>query len=149
MPGGGRLFRSEPPGACDEETLRQLQASINKGWKDLFAKYDLYHFIQLWGKLSNADKKGPLFGAFIGATSDALLSMAAGEKQRVLAHAEEMGLLWETTGCRLSRRYWKAHAKYHVAAPAVLLERLHAVYLFFRGCRDEHNRPFFVTGHEV
>ena len=50
------------------------------------------------------------------------------------------GTAVETTlGCR------RLKALIH-GSTSGLLERLHAVYLFFRGCRDEHNRPFFAHG---
>ena len=71
--------------------------------------------------MSGADKRHPIYRAFMSASADAIMTLVQGEKERVLKYVEQLGVSSAVEGYRLSKAFWRRHARYHQPSPEHLI----------------------------
>ena len=74
----------------------------NGEWSQI--KYDLFHHLGVWAKITSADKKSLLFKTFMITLADTYSKLLVGEMERTVVHCVRSGMSADRIG-KLRRKY--------------------------------------------
>ena len=87
--------------------LKEMLEGADEDWETgpwSQIKYDLFHHLGVWAKITSADKKSLLFKTFMIALADTYSKLLLGEMERIVAHCLRSGMSADRIG-ELRRKY--------------------------------------------